>query len=283
VSELFPGGPERDDYDYYLSVNGFTAWIGIILRKFGIVNKTVYWVWDYYPPRQGSISVRVFRYVYWYFDRTSRAKSDRVVYLDSGVAATYDSDQTVIPIGTKPRRIRRQVYQPVKLVHFGVLKKNHGLELIFRNAPVYRDREFHIVGSGPEVEVYRRLARYTDLKVYFHGYIRNDDEIDRIISACHIGLALYIPGNDSVTQFTDPSKIKRYISLGLPVITTKLTAFSTEIQRSESGIIVDYNDSAQVTESIEKIQRHYEKYSNNALKLARRYRYEKIYKDLFSF
>ena len=37
-------------YDIYFTVNAFTAWVGNILKKCGLVQKTVFWVWDYYPP-----------------------------------------------------------------------------------------------------------------------------------------------------------------------------------------------------------------------------------------
>jgi len=36
---------EYGKFNYYLTVNAFTAWIGNLLRNFKLVKKTIFWVW----------------------------------------------------------------------------------------------------------------------------------------------------------------------------------------------------------------------------------------------
>src|SRR5689334_1246035 len=45
---------KRKAVDVFFSVNAFVVWIGMFLKVFGIVKKTVFWVWDYYPVKSES-------------------------------------------------------------------------------------------------------------------------------------------------------------------------------------------------------------------------------------
>src|SRR3989344_4259945 len=64
----------------FFSVNAFTSWIGLLLKKVGIVDQTIFWVWDYYPPNHNNRIVKIMRSIYWQFDKIS-SHSDRVVFL----------------------------------------------------------------------------------------------------------------------------------------------------------------------------------------------------------
>ena len=67
--------------DNYFSVNAFTAWVGLFLRGKGYVNRTVFWVWDYYPLKHTSSIVVFMRWLYWQFDRIAMY-SDDIVFLN---------------------------------------------------------------------------------------------------------------------------------------------------------------------------------------------------------
>ena len=60
---------EYGKFNYYLTVNAFTAWIGNLLRNFKLVKKTIFWVWDYYPPGSEDWRIRLARWAYWRFDK----------------------------------------------------------------------------------------------------------------------------------------------------------------------------------------------------------------------
>jgi len=66
-----------------------------------------------------------------------------------------------------------------------------------------------------------------------------------------------------------------------PVICTDVLEFSREIERSESGIIVNYDDSKAFVAAVGKIMSKYPFYSKNAYKLSQKYYYKKIYPEMF--
>jgi len=69
-------------FDIYFSVNAFTAWTGTILKHAGIVRKTIFWVWDYYPPKHKSRMTSFIRWIYWQFDK-SATSSDKIIFLNN--------------------------------------------------------------------------------------------------------------------------------------------------------------------------------------------------------
>ncbi len=280
--------------DVYFTVNAFTAWIGNLLRSFGVVKKTVFWVWDYYPPIHQNKVIMLMRYIYWQFDKIS-SFSDRVAFVnprllelrkDIGIfpkSAKYP----IIPIGTDkfPFPNKKNI-KKVSFGYIGVIKKSQGLGIVFDNADNLRkefgDVSFNIVGSGPDEEFFKQRAKSAKFRATFFGYLE-EESFNKVLSKCTIGIATYVPDASNVAHFGDQGKIKRYLSLGIPVIATNVSEFSKKIDRSEAGVVVDYNSQTDFIEAVKKIMREYSKYSQNAYKLSQVYYYKKIYPEMFKF
>lgn len=284
---------EFGPFDVYFTVNAYTAWIGNLLRNLKLVHKTIFWVWDYYPPNHPNKIVSFMRWLYWQFDKPASRQADRVIFLNKRLetlrrklgllpkTARYES----VGIGTDPiARIQKKKLYPVSLVFLGVVKKSQGLDLIFdafqKEKPVHKTI-LHVLGGGPDEVYFKQRAIHTSLTVYFHGYVANDTEVDKIIRQSHIGIAPYMPDESNVSYYSDPSKIKRYISSGLPVISTDVFDFSRQIHRSHAGIIIPYKSEALIL-AITDIMRSYATYQKNALTLAKKYSYKKLYRALFA-
>ncbi len=278
---------------YYFTVNAFTAWIGNILRKTGFVDRTVFWVWDYYPPKHADKIVMLMRSIYWQFDRAALS-SNRVVFLNERlmklrqkIAIPQGLSYPTVPIGTLPIRTipQREIARPT-LSFVGVVKQSQGLDMLFDSSDlltgVYPHLEVHIIGSGPDEGYFQKRARHTPLNVTFHGYLDDERQIARILRKQHIGLALYKPDPSNVSYFGDPSKIKDYLSFGIPVITTNVFEFSKEIARTGAGMIVKYGDKNDFVKAVQTILNDYRSFSKNAHGLSRKYHYQKIYPALFS-
>src|SRR3989344_8345318 len=228
------------EFYYYFTVNAFTAWVGNVLKKIGLVTKTVFWVYDYYPPFHEKRVIAFMRRVYWQFDKFA-AKSDRLIFLNNRVAnlrkemgiLADNIKYKIIPIGTTNTShkgvFNLQANRKIKLVYLGVVKKNQGLDLIFNSSKeiiaLFPNLEIDVIGAGPDLEYFKRRKRDTKLKVNFNGYLL-ENEINKILRKVHIGIATYIPSNKNVAFYGDPSKIKRYLSFNLPVITTNVFEFS---------------------------------------------------------
>jgi glycosyltransferase involved in cell wall biosynthesis len=280
--------------DVYFTVNAFTAWCGNTLRKFGLVKKTIFWVWDYYPPVNKNSVVKFMRWLYWQYDKSATLESDRVVFLNNKLhqlrkdRGIIDKNFAfpIVEIGTDPiKKINTMPLKQIHLVFLGVVKNSQGLDLFFESAK-YISRNFpslslDIIGSGPDEFKYKEIAKNSNIQVNFHGYIADEAEVDRIISYSHIGIATYLPEKSNVSYFSDPSKIKRYLSQGKPVITTNVFDFSKEITSTNSGIVIRY-DSREFIKAIKNVVKNYAHMEKNALNLSKKYYYKKIYTVLLN-
>lgn len=275
-------------FDYYLTVNAFTAWTGNILRFLKLVRKTIYWVWDYFPPNHPNMSMRIVRWGYWKFDKSSRLFSNKVIFLNKHLksARKENKKQIIIPIGTNPIKNYLGADKESILGHLGMLKRTQGLDILFNNLAslrkIFPKIKVEIIGSGPEENYFRLRAKKFANIVKFYGYVERDDDMDRIISKWSIGIATYVPLKWSEHYWTDPSKIKAYINQGLPIITTNVPEFAQEIENSKAGIVIDYNSDKEFVNAVVTIIKNKKDFADNALRLAEKYNYRKLYPKLFN-
>ena len=274
----------------FFTVNAFTAFVGNILRNFGVVSKTIVWVWDYYPPMHQNKIIMLMRWIYWQFDKQI-TKSDSVVFLNErlqdlrkniGILPKSKS-YPIVPIGTVPQKARLKEKNTI-LGFVGVVKKSQGLDLVFdslKKKSLTEKFSLIVVGGGPDLSHIKKRASNSNVSVIYSGYVDDEDKIIEILKDCTIGIAPYVPEESNVSYYGDPSKIKLYLSVGLPVITTDVFVFAKEIKKYKAGVIIDYFDPSSLQKAIEVINNNYSIYSQNAIKLARKYQYQKIYKTLF--
>jgi len=146
---------------------------------------------------------------------------------------------------------------------------------------LYPSLTLQIIGGGPDEFYYRKLAQTSPISITFHGYIENEKKVDALLSSCDIGLAPYIPDKDNVAYYSDPSKIKRYLEMGLPVITTNVFSFSSEIKVEKAGIIITY-ETRSLLAALKTIIKNYSAFQIHALETAKKYHYQLIYPSMFS-
>lgn len=280
-------------FDIFFSVNAFISWCGNILKNLGIVTKTIFWVWDYYPPIHEDKMVMFIRSIYWTFDKAA-ISSDRVIFLNNRLLELRrkigilpkGKKYPIVGIGTVINKtIKRALHKPLRIAYLGAVKKSQGLDFIFDHAEYIvkksHSMEIHVFGGGPDEERFKKRASRCPIRCIFHGYISDSGVLEKSLSQCDVGLALYMPDPGNVSYYGDPSKIKAYISLGMPVITTDVFWFVNELQKAHAGIITPY-EPVTFTKGLLKIVDTYAYYSNNAYTLAARYNYKNLYETLFS-
>src|SRR3989344_5623268 len=280
--------------DIFFSVNAFTSCIGIVLKRLGIVSKTVFWVWDYYPPAHRSRIITLVRKIYWYFDKWATASTDRVVVANERLLRLRQRigiipKKTRIPIislGTEILEVNIKKKREVILGFIGVIKKSQGLGAVFSSADEiirnFPDARFEVVGSGPDEGYFKEQAKNTLLPTTFHGYLEGA-AFNNVLKKCTIGIAPYQPDQSNVAQFGDAGKVKRYLSLGLPVLITDVFEFSKKVEKSKAGAIRKYGNSKDLIEAIKKIMNSYKTYQKNSLNLGKKFYYKKIYPEMFKF
>ncbi|KKU83772.1 MAG: Glycosyltransferase [Microgenomates group bacterium GW2011_GWA2_47_8] len=281
---------EFGPYDIYFTVNAFTAWSGNILRRIGIVKKTIFWVWDYYPPIDKSKIVMFMRWMYWQFDKLA-SHSDSLIFLNHRLERLRKKinilplakSYPIVGIGTKIINIQRN--PTFSLLFIGVLKQSQGLDLILSNTEklfsTFPAIALHIIGSGPDEDYFKKLAQKSKMPIYFHGLLDVFSvDAKQIIKKTAIGIAPYKPERGNVSYFGDPAKIKNYIGYGLPVITTNVFEFAKEIKKTKSGIVIPYNITSFIR-ALKKINADYSEYASNSYKLSKKYNYTKYYNLIF--
>jgi glycosyltransferase involved in cell wall biosynthesis len=187
--------------------------------------------------------------------------------------------QLVVPMGAHVSRIRPLLTTEVEnnsLVYLGSLQPGKGIDVLIEAFTIVsariRDLTLVIIGTGP-LEGWLRSEvkkRALDNRVVVHGYIENHQEVERIMTKCAIGIAVYDPHPMLPIRFTDVGKVKTYLACGLPVIATPVSEFLSEVARHRAGLIVDYNPQA-VASAVEHILNNrslWEEYRKNSLILA---------------
>lgn len=283
-----------DSFSVFFSVNAFTSGIGILMKELGLVSKTLFWVWDYYPPIHQSKVITIVRKIYWYFDKWSTTLSDRVVFVNQRLLdlrksigiVSKQSSYPVISIGTDIFKVKIKETKSIVLGFIGVIKRSQGLDVIFENANKiienFPNARFEIVGSGPEEEYFKKRAKKVSLPIIFHGYFDGND-FNKIFKNCTIGIAPYQPDPRNVSHYGDAGKVKLYLSLGLPVIITDVFEFSKEVEKNKAGVIIRYGNPEDLIYAIKTIMSDYKAYQKNALVLGRKFYYKKIYPQMFEF
>lgn len=277
-------------FHHYLSVNAYTAWIGNCMRNLGFVRKTIYWVWDYYPVNYPDWRLKLIRILYWQFDKPSRSSSNRVLFLNKNLQLTRDVERknNIVPMGTDPSRKNISAdaaSDDITIGYLGMLKKSQGLDLLFDNLESLKKTipklRIEIIGSGPDEEYFNARSRKHAAMVTMYGFVENDRDVKEIMKHWSVGLATYIPFAWSEHYWTDPSKIKAYLSAGIPVLMTNVPSFASEIQQYQAGFVINY-DQGELMRGIHQIIKRPGFFSKNAYKLAQKYRYTLLYPRLFT-
>ena len=122
------------------------------------------------------------------------------------------------------------------------------IELVRRTRP---ELEVTIVGTGSGESLFREEVTRRGLGRYIHvtGHLPRADAL-AIVRRHRVGLALY-SGRASWNEYGDPVKIREYLSLGVPVVTTRSHALTSELEARGAGTVVE--DAAQAAAAIDAL------------------------------
>ena len=292
-------------FEIYIGMGFFLTSIGLLLRKFRIVKKVIYCSGDYYIiPKQWGIKnwyqylqIKIFHMI----DRLNTRCSDAIwntsltmpeARRKAGIIVPDDIPQIYFPLGIKVNKnvIKMKKYDSKEIAFIGHLKKDQGIELFLEILPevsgIIPDIKLNIIGAGEYGEKLKEMVQFKNLErcVKFYGFIGSSNILDEIFSRCAIGIALYKPGEQSFTQYASPGKIFKYLSNGLPVITTCITEISKEIKDFGAGIVIDYSKDA-LKEAIFKIlsdKDFLKTCTKNAQRLSLEYSWDRLLDEVFS-
>lgn len=279
----------NSDHTIYVGCDPLNGIMGIILKKFGRVHKTVFYTIDWSEKRFHNPILNRFYYL---LDSLSVSQSDyiwcvshRLVKLRQNQGINKEK-LLYVPIGIyADQPVYDRKAKKLDLVFLGALERTKGIEIVMdawsEIVKMYPEATLHIIGASPgnQSPAYEhRLSGMSQIKL--HG-ILSHDKIIKILPKFGIGLAPYSPDKNSVTKYADPSRIKDYLASCLPIIATDMPEISSEIAEFKAGEIIEYSKAGLIA-AIKKISgKNFWDYKNGAQRLAQVYNWNEIFSNAF--
>jgi len=283
-------------FDLYVGSNNLNAFMGILLKRMGLVKKVVFFTPDYSHQRFKN---RLLNNFYHGLDYYCLKKADlvwnssTVMPVDPimqerekrGVPQKYRGKQIQVSDGTDPvERLSFDKINRYEVGFVGHLKKGMGVELLIDAFPEITrqvpEAKLLIIGSGPIEEKLRLRAR--DSNIEFTGFMGDIFQVYKRLSRCAIGMAPY--EENTISQYSDPGKVKVYLSVGLPMVITKVPRVAFEIDREKCGIAINHDRKELIGAVVRllKDETLLKEYRNNTARLAETYSWDRIFERALS-
>lgn len=241
-------------YDLFIGLESIYTLGGIILKKFGIVKKVVYYVSDYSPNRYGY---KLINTVYTLLDRICAENADfiwdvspaiQLGRIQGGLNEKKSAPVIIVPNALFPEQIIHTPNSkriPHSLVFAGTLGKENGPDLAISAMrsvlTKYPKAQLHIFGGNKkQEESLKELVKNYNLEnsVFFYGFKANSSDLSSAISRYTIGLAPYRKFKDSVREYGDATKLRLYMGVGIPALTTNVPPLGKALAKQGAALIV---------------------------------------------
>lgn len=269
IYTLFWCKSKNERYDLFVGYDPLNAIAGIVLKKFGLVKRVVYYSIDYFPQRfENNIMNRIYhtidKFCVRFCDETWNVGSlmEKARAKNNNMDKKIYAKQYYVPIGIWFSKIKRKPLDKMfrkKLIYAGHLAPHMGVDLIINAMPqiikAIPDVQLEIIGMGESEDKIKDLAKSLGVfgSIRFYGWIGDRDIFQKRLCDGLIGLAPFkIDKTDDRVKNADPGKLKDYMVCGLPVITTKAVSTYEDIEKAGAGIIIDY-DADQLASAVLKL------------------------------
>lgn len=248
----------RGTYDVYIGVDPLNCLAGLVLRSLGLVKNVVFYSIDFTPKRfpqrlvnglYHAIESFCVRFADIRWDISPRIAQGREKFLG---LKQKDYPVVVVPVGLWEKDIAGPTtnFNAHRIVFVGHLLKKQGVNKVLEAISIVKkkvkDISFFIIGGGEEEKRLRLLVDKLHLEnnVEFTGWMWDQEEIRKRLSDCAFAVATYDPRGtqeDNFTYYADPTKIKTYLSCGLPVIMTDIPYNAKTLQQDGCVEVVSYS------------------------------------------
>lgn len=235
------------DTTVFVGENYFCTFCGILLKKAGRVDFVIYRVMDFFPlPPSG-----LYRYLNRFFyviDKFCLKNSDYIWFTTEGHIVGrekyryFNRDEycyKIIPLGIDSRKfISKPISEKNKysLVYCGVISRYHMLDLLFEVIQDLKEDfseiQLNLVGSGPDETYFKELSKKMNLQdnIVFHGFVEEGDRFKEIMANNILGIAFY-RNEENFMKYTEPAKVKYYLSFGVPALVSKVPLIANELDK----------------------------------------------------
>lgn len=279
----------------YIGSDGFSAYLGLLLKKLGKVQEVVLYTIDFMPKRFESVFLN---WLYHFFDKQCLKKCKVIWNLSDKMAEGREdymkikrevfAPQITIPLGIWDKRIPKLGFAKKKryqVVFMGHILKKQGLDIVIDAFPTILKQipqaNLLIIGTGDYENNLKKKVKKLKLEksVNFVGYIESHEQVEKMLSESILAVATYKPDPESFTYFADPGKIKNYLSAGLPVILTDVPPIAREIEEKKCAQITEYTPDSFAKHAIGLLSSpaKLQLYQMNAFKFAKNFDWENVF------
>ncbi len=291
---------DRIKYDFFIGLESINAFAGIFMKKFGFVEKVVYYVSDYSPKRYSS---KIMNWLYIMLDRYCASKADYIwdvskAIQSARVKAGLNPDKSVpclhVPNALFPDQIKYLNLSriiPYTIVFMGTLGRENGPDLIIEAMPkildIYPKTVFHVIG-GNRTDIARLKNLSIKLNVFqsvkFYGFVFSGIKMSSLIRKFYVGVAPYRASFESPRFYGDAGKIRAYVAAGLPVISSQVPPLGEEL-KDQGGALVVKDNKEEFADAIIKIFKNrklYLRMRNKAIRFAQDNTWENSFNNAFT-
>jgi glycosyltransferase involved in cell wall biosynthesis len=272
-------------FHLFVGANPLNALAGLILRKLGFVQVSVFWSVDFSPSRFRN---PILNHLYHLLENIAVKESDCTWCISDAIVKLFAKKSRrlvkatpgCVPCRPLPlNKIDRQ-----GIVYAGDLAPEKGLETLIQSmSTILRycpKATLTIVGSGSSINHLRAEATSLGLasKIRFTGHLPTVRDVCRVLRKNAIGVAPY-----SLTYYEPyafPGKVIQYMACGLPVVMTEIPELANEVRTNETGIVVGKDSS--LVKAIVKLlsdDKTYLRFRKNAIQFAAHYGIEHVYTE----
>lgn len=252
----------KKKYDLVFGLNNICALSGLILKWFGKAKKVIYYTVDYSDNRFKN---KFLNSIYYFLDNFCVKHCDYTMSVSPRIIKVREKKglqkkrNLLQPNGVHTKDIisRKKTYEKIKFFSATHITDSKGLDMIV-GAVSKLDREkkknitVDIVGEGPYKKELKKIIKDHDLDkiIKLKGQMTND-EILKILSSYHVGIALYNM-RDQFNYYCDPVKVKEYIAGKLLTLVSDVPYIANIVEEKNIGYKVKY-DTQSVYKAIKKL------------------------------
>ncbi|MFA6296271.1 MAG: glycosyltransferase [Patescibacteria group bacterium] len=241
----------------FFGINYICTFYGIFLKKIGYIDFIIYRVMDFFPlPKKGIY--RFLTRIFYIMDAFCLKNADSIWFTTNrhiigrqkyGYFKDYAKKSQLIPLGINIDNCQLKLIKKNStptLVYCGIISKYQLLDLLFESVKELKNEfpnlKLEVIGSGPDEIYFKKIAKEMgiDKNIFFHGFIENMDEVKKIISRSHLGIALY-KDEENYMKYTEPAKVKYYLNFGVPVVISKVPEIAHELDEKKISFSVNNN------------------------------------------
>jgi glycosyltransferase involved in cell wall biosynthesis len=233
LKHCWPGVKNQKTDVIIANANSMTL-TALFLRMIGRTKKVVCLVGDYFPPH-GKWIVRAYRRLANAFTIFVAKLSDEVWTLSPRIpTAKINPQNFLVPLYVQ--NFHAPATPRTEIGYVGNPTSDHALEILFEICRQH-NLTLNIIGDSAYLQSIKSQA---PPQTVFHGLISDTEKINAILSRCFCGYAVYRNvGPHNYSYYGFPSKILRFLSSNVPVVTTDIAHFMQNIKKFGIGEIVE--------------------------------------------